>query len=127
MRVWTITLFLMSFYLALSLLTTTGLFHTMLSNPNVVRTINSTYTTLNISLNETSGGIDTYGFFTTWKYIGLGWNTLTNFISFALNFYPFMVYELSIPSFIAIIIQILIYVIYIMTFFEFVTGKSLED
>lgn len=126
MRAFTITMFLMSFYLALSILTTTNTFSTTTLTPNVASTINQTYHLTNTTITTTSGGLDTYGFFTTWKYLSFAWQTLTNFFTYIIFFYNFMTTELLIPPFIALPIQMLIYIIYILTFFELVTGRVIE-
>ena len=126
MRAFAITMFIMMFFLGLGIMNNTQVFATQTITPDVTTHINQTYQNFNTSVETTTAGEDIYGFKTTWSFIRTSWNTLKDFFTYSLFFYPYMTKELSIPSFIATPIQMFIYIIYIITFLEFTSGRKVD-
>ena len=126
MRAFTITLFLMMFFLSLSVFNQAGIFTSQVEAPDVASHINSTYSGMNASVSSVGGGADTFGFLTLWSYVQAFWNIVKDFFGYVLFIYPFLTNELGAPQVVASAVQSVVYLLYMITFFEFVTQRRLE-
>jgi len=126
MRATHITIFLMMFYMSISLLQSINLFTTTtLITPKVAEDINTTYQNLNTTVETVGSGTDVFGFLTFWHYLKIFWNTFFTFIKYALFLAPMLINEFQVPITIAWTLQLIIYIIYVITFFEIITSKTI--
>lgn len=128
MKAMTISLFILMFCLSMSILGNVPMF-AMAGNTLAAQQ----YTGINQTIHNGMAGVqqnnltlandDVFGFRTLWAFKNVFFSIIGQFLSYAITIVPLMV-SIGIPSFIAIPVQLIIYVIYIAAIIEFIINKQ---
>jgi len=124
-----ISLFLLFLYVSISIVNSSGVYNSEIfvgSNP----AYNSITSDFQEVYNQTNGSAykdisaDDYGFRTSWNYFTNLWGKLKNFFSLSLNFGGFLNSTFHAPTWLTIPLNIIIYVIYMLSVLEIFAGKK---
>ena len=128
MKAMTISLFVLMFCLSMSILGNVPMFG-MASNTLAAQQ----YTGINQTIQNGMQGVqqnnltlandDVFGFRTLWAFKNVFFSIIGQFLSYAITIVPLMT-SVGIPIFIAIPVQLIIYIIYISAIIEFIVNKQ---